>query len=348
MNYFIFHAKLCSRGFLYPHNCIIYYNKYDRIIMIIHNNRLKVFGYLISLDSITGFNYDININIDMKIILETDCNNIYFEYNPLTNSCITINTKKCYYYIIGDHSNMMKLLNDPNYGIIDNSKFKNMANDGLPYWCVWIDFFDHDLRILYQHIMIYIEFCMFIWSIYQIFQTFPDLILLIKTFIISLHENYKNTFILIYFIHYTKIPIALFINIINTLYEILIYPFQIINNYIRVLVQLKIISLIDLNLFRNMIQNITNIINNLSKLLKNSKIFITSTEIYYIKKKIPDQISHENLSYLSRIKGQTIFIWKFCFRPIKYVYDVIKAPLIGEFGRKIRSKLNNTQKINKI
>ena len=178
MNKNIFSGKISLYGFLYSEKCIFSIVDCKKIIIIItcNNNKSDVYyyGYIIEIINITGLNYDFNIGDDMRVIIETKGTDIYFEYNIKGVNVYT--SSRYYYYLSGKHYYMIKYFKNPGSSILINEHLVRYSNSGLPYWCVWINIFNKKIRIIIQYINIYIEFCVFVWSLYQIVNTFPDYI----------------------------------------------------------------------------------------------------------------------------------------------------------------------------
>ena len=316
MNNLIFPAKFSSTGFLINQECIIYYKNIEGKFLIIININYKIIGYLIDINDIVAIYYDLNIFNEMKLTLELNTT-IYFEYDIKLKNIITEVPNIYYINLMGNQKYFLNLLKNNEKSILKNLKGK--TNCDLPYWCVWICFLDPEIRILIQYIMIYIEFCMFSWSLYQIYITFPDLIFMIKMSISKFVNYYVNGYIIILLIKlYEYIYYILYFA-----FNILVYPLRIVGNNIKFFVQLKIISRLDISLFKQLLTDTLNILSILNKNIK----FLSN-------------VKTGDISNYTKIKINIQYLWQFFIKPIKYIYDTVKAPLIGEFGRKIKYYIN--------
>ena len=324
---------LCSRGFIYKNKCILYFHTRDnKLLIIIPFYKFTFYGYIINISDIKGLFYELELGKFLKFIIETD-NSIFFEYNIITHKKKTEFRNKNYFHIIGNQCNMINFIISPDTGFLRGEYYSNIINDGLPNWCTWIDFFDYKFRFITQYLVIYIEFGILIWSIYQITQTFPDLLYYVNyqfNFIIDnvkyvITENYFS----ITFLEYFKFALSPMYNLMNNCYYILlIQPIMFIWQYLKILFQIQIIFKLDLDIRYYYNYYITTIIKiyNLLPNISNKPIMNDINKI------------NMNKNKLIHVKDGIQRIWKFCLKPVKYIIDVIRAPLNGEIGRKIRTK----------
>ena len=173
-NEYLFKSKIYKYGFyLNSKEYLIYINpdKYKLLFLNKINNIIN--GYIIVINDISGINYNLDILKKANIIIESKI--IYnYSYNINTNIYNLDKYKYNYMYISIDLKDCINNFNL--YNIIQTNYLENLIKEGLPYWCNFCFFINKQIRIIVQIIMIFVEIGILIWSIYQIFETFPDMI----------------------------------------------------------------------------------------------------------------------------------------------------------------------------
>ena len=356
-NSLFFKCKICSYGFLNEKNGSILYLKNKKRLLILEEPRSNVIeGYLIFIEDITGLNYNIEIYKESQILIETK-KKYYFKCDIEGNINIVTTLKNKYIHIKTELENTVKYFGIKETGILyNNEKLQIYAKEGLPYWCNWICFLENNLRVIIQLIFIFTEICILIWTMYQISKTLPEMIIFINKLKNIIEINLKSNYIYLYFESNILYICNLFNILIQIIYNITIYPIYILLNYflivpinstmiyldtnLRILFQLKVISLLNINYYISYLVKIFNIIYNIvyNFYIFVKKLVLLVMPVFQKGKYIKDNAINK-ISIMNNIKNNIVILWQYIGRPINYCYNLIKAPHIGEIGRKIKVKI---------
>lgn len=293
-------------------NKIIYYNvslliDYEQQCYIIEVRDLIHYIYW---NNITGIKRKLlplssMIYSNIKELIYIECNNQYYE--------LIINQENIYNFLYGDNNQNGLIKSYPN--------LINIINNGLPSWTMWVSpLLNYKRRKCIEYIIIISNISLFLWTIYQIFKSFPIFFNLIHSLL-----------------HPILLNIGLFINpIIDKIYYIItLFNFDFIFIKLSTLILSYITHILNITikyLYCDFINDICSKIYNNYKIIKkfikfNNNISITQNKNLYHKfKQIID------------------FLWISLIKPFKHLYDFCKF-IIRYLGTWIYNKISNNNNI---
>lgn len=345
--------------------------KYDKLFLWKYT---KIPGYIIvhhfSRDIIFVFNNikihcsesnisGISIDDDYSLNIAT----IVFELLKEPRTDIGTNTNKNN-YLYGSLYIILKIEQKYTYHYFGKSKLSLIEQnlhekviEGLPIWSYRVPYLTYKIRVHLQQLLVLIEIGVLLWSFYQIYislQLFIPIICEGADIIISPLVILVNKCLIVIdsYQFIIDIKIILTTNFNNIIYYIKL-PFTIlsgsIKNFIKLILQIKILTLFDIGLIYNLnkiftlFKEIISIpIDNLKILLKLFaviKIPINVVKQIFIRKNTIDNI--EKVKSITKIKDVFLKLWNFVIKPVKHIYDISRTPNSGEIGRKVKIKYYN-------
>lgn len=296
--------------------CSVYIGAYyyGKHFIIKIKDGIRINNMILNNDNITG----------MQQIYKAGCENskVIIE---VKNKVIDIDKK---YKIFYPSENYIVLI--MNHNTMTNI-FGNYKKESLPNWVKNIPMLNTKYRKIIQRIILFIEICLCLWTLYQIIFNTPSLKIFFGIFrpILS-YLFYPITYLWKYVGDYFNF--VFYIQILSNFGNTMLYPLFLLYSFIFEIIYpfinlIKVIFYIVKTLFYIpycLLLVITKLFN--FRVYNQSKNIIKTIPLY--------------IRFINGIKYTCIYTWNILIKPIKHLYVLYNTPKSGELGRILKENKN--------